>query len=139
MRPFEIEIRERLKGPLGMHRKQEWEQVARRGDLREILPLRYALGQGVEVDGEACEEGNFALLEQCKTVLHSALKREIVPVFERLFMAAFTGMPVPQVNDFKFLGLSKPTKCVLSPMPLLGEGARLIRSLFFREGNEVRR
>lgn len=120
---------------LGMHRKQEWDQVIRRCDLREILPTWLALGaQMPELEEQGSEKGgNFALLTTCKETIAAGEKLGVCPAFENLFAATFSGLFAPHVNDPRLLGLSQPTSEVLSPLPLLKEGAQLIRSLFFQE------
>ena len=124
---------------LGMHRKQEWDQVIRRGDLREIFPAWLMLGSLSPSSDEkaAKKEGNYSLLTACRTVVEKREKLKVLPAFENLFAASFSGLLVPHLNDPRFLGLSMPTRKSLSPLPLFKESARLIRCLFFQEEGEL--
>ena len=120
---------------LGMHRKQEWDQVIRRGDLREIFPTWFQLGSLLPATEEkaAKKEGNYALLTACRTAVEKKEKLKVMSAFENLFAASFSGLLVPHLNDSRFLGLSIPTRKSLAPLPLLKESAQLIRSLFFQD------
>lgn len=113
---------------LGSHKAQEFELMARRLDLKEILPLWFHLGQITPVQPIAKIEGTLALLKP------PSGKNEILATFSHLFLAGFDSLFSPKINDDRYLGLSpwcEETKEV-SALPLLTEGAKLIRSLFFK-------
>lgn len=125
---------------LGMHKKQEWDQVIRRCDLREIFPTWLALGWQLPLEkGEKSpnKEGNYDLLSACRQVVLEKKKGEVIDAFTHLFQAGFSGVLVPHLNDPRFLGLSTPTEKHLSPLPLFKESAELIRSLFFQEEGDL--
>jgi len=123
---------------LGMHRSLEWESVLRRGEFQEIFPVWLQMGQLLPQPEERTmpEEGNFLLLEKCRKVVEQKEKLHVIPAFRTLFLAAFSSLFVPHVNDLSFQGLSTPTEQALSPLPLLKKSALLIRSLFFQEEKE---
>ena len=120
---------------LGMHRKQEWDLILRRKDMREIFPIWLKLGSQLPTErGKVpTKEGNYALLEECRTVIENREKVKVCAAFHNLFVASFSGILVPHLNDPRFLGLSIPTKQTLSPLPLFRESSALIRTLFFQE------
>ncbi len=94
---------------LGMSKKLDWELVRRRGDLREILPVWFRLGQMVP---ETTTEGEI----RC---------------FHQLFLTGFEGILSPRLEDKDHLGFSPIL--FTSPLALLREGSRKIRSLFFQQ------
>ncbi|MCB1149761.1 MAG: hypothetical protein KDK48_06295, partial [Chlamydiia bacterium] len=105
----------------GVHKKQEWDAVLSRGALQEILPFWMRLGQ-MTPSAEAFEGGTAALLGD----------------FATLFRTGFGGLLAPRMQDIDYQGFEIPpiTKHG-SPFYLLTEGARQIRSLFFRESGDA--
>lgn len=112
---------------LGSHKSQEWEAAVCRGDMAELFPAWLRLGQLLP----PCESGPFpgSLLEECRE------GRELAP-FIHLFQAGFSDLLLPRLVDADWRGFS------LSPLgegyrggalPLLSEGAKIIRSLFIDE------
>ncbi len=115
---------------LGSHKLQEWEQLARRRDLREILPLWLRLGQMTPVEPRKERGGTLSLLDGCAEALDSGRPERVVPEFLQLFEAGFHGLLVPHLEDRKHLGLGLPSLSQpASALALLTEGAALIRSL----------
>jgi len=123
----------------GSHKKQEWDLVKKRGDLREIFPLWFSLGSQLTLK-ERLEEnvGMFLLLQECKKAIDSHHPETIVPAFKKLFLAGFREMLVPRSFDDEHQGiLASDQVSKSSPLYLLSEGAQLIRSLFLHSsGNE---
>lgn len=120
---------------LGNHKSQDWEMIKRRGDLTEILPAWLRLGQLTEQPKELAYEGTAALLKICE----NSSKENVYEAFQNLFYAGFEGILSPRLADTQYQGFqltSAPTQ--LSPLILLTEGAKAIRSLFFRsQQNEL--
>lgn len=122
---------------LGMHKLQDWEGMKRRCDFQEIFPVWMRMGQSAPSREISSREGNFFLLEQCRTAIREKRKTEILDAFKRLFLAGFEGIFVPRSFDTEYQGILplKPEQD-LSPLALLTEGAKLIRSLFISEEKE---
>lgn len=113
---------------LGNHKSQDWEGVKKRGDLSEILPIWFALGQRIQPQAISYE-GTAALLEKCA----SANRTEVYEQFLNLFNLAFEGILSPRLTDEQYQGFElSAAPSTLSPLILLAEGATIIRSLFFR-------
>lgn len=104
---------------LGMHKALDWELVCRRRDLREIFPLWVRLGQMVPA-----AEGSFQLFR-------SFDKLEVVKAYTKFFMTRFEGLLMPRLEDSDHQGITAEGKVTGSPLALLIDGARHIRSLFF--------
>ncbi len=125
--------RERLS--LGSHKKQEWEAIKKRGDFCEIFAFWYRLGSLLILPKQEHEEssGMFFFLKQIREAIAEHRPEKIVPLFNKLFLAGFSDMLIPRASDVDHQGIlpSSVLSSTLSPLYLLTEGARLIRSLFF--------
>lgn len=109
---------------LGSHKKQDWDLITRRGDLKEILPHWFRLGMLLPVQRDEGE----SLLTRCReTLAHGD--------FLALFQAGFDGILAPQGEDTSHRGFSLPPVSG-DPMAILSEGARLIGSLFIQAEQE---
>lgn len=117
---------------LGSHKKQDWCLVRRRGDLKEIVPHWLRLAQ-LTPSVAPHQEGMLKYLQQVrkdKTTLQGQL--------QQLFYAGFEGILNPRLEDADYLGLEIPeVKGSPSPLPLITEGARFLRSLFIEQSNEI--
>lgn len=126
---------------LGCHKKQEWEAIKKRLDFREIFPLWFSLGNAYKLPPRVGpDSGMFALLKECQEAITQHRPELIVPAFKKLFLAGFKGLFVPRLQDDDFQGLlpSHSERSVDSPLYLLTEGSKLIRSLFISSSeNEV--
>lgn len=122
---------------LGMHKAQDWDSIRKRLDLKEIFPAWMRLGQITPPSvNEACSLGTFALLDECKKIVEQGRKEDVIPAFARLFLAGLSGILVPRLFDDDAQGiipLQLNADAQSSPIPLLTDGARLIRSLFLQE------
>lgn len=125
----EISSFERLS--LGMHKSQDFEMIRRRGDCKEIFPHWFALGSLVKnEEGKA----HFPLLAQCRAKIESRQIESVLEAFESLFLAHFEGVLTPRSFDSDYQGIQgQNLDPHANPLPLLTEGARLIRSLFVQE------
>lgn len=130
---LQIHSTERLS--LGNHKSQDWEMVKRREDLTEILPVWLRLGQLTTSPQDLSYEGTAALLKVCK----EASKMEVYEAFIHVFKTAFDGILSPRLVDDQHQGFEFSLASEkLSPLILLTEGAKIIRSLFIRsEGNDI--
>lgn len=104
---------------LGVHKKQEWEQVVKRGNLNELFPfwLRASQWMPSEPSDESIQTNDSD--------------------FQRLFRAGFSGMLCPELEDTTFSGYSLPNSTAQSPFSFLVKTGHMIRSLFFREEGQV--
>jgi len=107
---------------LGSHKSQNWLGVTRRGDLKEILPVWFQLGQMISRIDQDSSGGTFSLL------------KPDVESLTRLWLAGFEGLMTPRIEDTDLQGFNlPPVDPSLSPLPLLSDGWKVIRSLFFKE------
>ncbi len=122
---------------LGMHKAQDWDLVRRRLDCKEIFPHWLALAgiSPLSKDSQVTG-GNFSLLKSCEEKIEQRDRVGVLDAFENLFLAAFEGVLVPRLYDSEYQGIEVTKsrgESNLSPIPLLVEGGRLIRSLFIQE------
>lgn len=108
---------------LGSHKSLDWELMSRRQLLVEILPVWFRLGQLTPVPSTAIHKDS--LLDQC---LNGDLQS-----FLNLFNAGFDGILNPLESDHRHLGFQLPPVKNQSPLCLLSEGWKCIRSLFIAE------
>lgn len=126
---------------LGSHKAQQWPQVHFRLSFDEIFPHWVRLAQWIPPQKNV-REGTLVLLDACEEAILSNRPETILPVFQKLYMASFEGMLSPRLQDTDFQGFEIPTLTPTSsatPLTLLKEGARLIRSLFFSTNNREAR
>lgn len=118
---------------LGEHKKQNWESVKKRCDFREIFPFWFRLGSLLPLP--KCSypsSGMFSLLEACKEAIDNHAPENILPAFQKLFLAGFENILIPRLQDTDYQGIL-PFHTPLastSPLYLLTKGAEYIRSLF---------
>ena len=120
---------------LGIHKKQEWERVISRRDLKEIFPIWMRLGQCTPSISPAMKtEGTLRLLEKCHSLVQEGEKQQIKAAFETLFLAGFEGILTPHLFDRNHQGILYEEGIENSTaILLLTQGAALIRSLFLQE------
>ena len=130
-----VQLTERLS--LGAHTSQDMDLIKRRKDLREIFPLWLRLSQLLPQHSEPIEPiGTFRLLLSCQESINRAEKLTILPAFTQLFQTALTGILSPRLIDEEYQGILAIGEIIpnsMTPLPILIEGGRLIRSLFFQE------
>ena len=98
---------------LGMHKKQLFPEVLRRGDLREIFPLWVALG--------------------CRLDGSSNLPKDVE--LSDLIRVGFSDLLVPKSEDDQYLGVELP-KLVNASLDLLAVGAKQIVGMFLKENGK---
>lgn len=127
--------RERLY--LGSSKKQDWCLIRRRLSLAEILPLWFEMGKGLP----SSDQESSSPLEECWGLASRKQRAFIGPALLQLFQSSFEGGLVPRLFDSDYMGYvgkAKEEASLRSPLFLLGEGARLIRSLFIKWEEEGR-
>jgi hypothetical protein len=117
----------------GNHKAQDIDLIRRRLDLSEIWPLWFKLGQMVP----AFEGANpLPLLESCQ---QEQRPEKLHQLWLNAFQAHFHGLLAPRLIDDEHQGLlDTKVENRVSPLVLLTEGAKLIRSHFVQEtGDEI--
>lgn len=125
---------------LGSHKKQDWNEIKKRGDFREIFPLWFRLGSLLNLTPRRTQEsGIFSLIEEGKQSLLAHRPEKILPIFQKLFLAGFESLMVPRLKDSEYQGIVPIGPLpASSPLYLLTEAAVLIRSMFLlSSGNEI--
>lgn len=120
---------------LGVHKAQDWDLVMRRGNVEEILPFWMRLAEWLpEMRGEAPSVGSLRLLDECT----KKSKEEILPGLQKAFLAGFSGILCPRLEDADHQGILPKEKIPsnLSPLFFLKRGGESLRSLFVREEGE---
>jgi hypothetical protein len=133
--PIVIPAKTQERLSLGTHKAQEWEPVRRRLDCKEIFPLWLHLSHHIPRKEIDTLEGNYSLIEECRQKITCGDKEKVLESFEHLILAAFDGVLVPRLYDTDFQGILPEPQHLkqLSALPLLTQGAHLIRSLFIQE------
>lgn len=125
---------------LGIHKAQDWSMVHRRQNLGEIMPIWLRLGQSlphIHCSSEKCQ-GTAHFLDSCSELIQKKDRVNVLYEFRKLFLAGFEGILSPRLIDAQHQGFSLPSLDAaydLSPLVLLTEGARLIRSLFIQSNS----
>lgn len=120
---------------LGNHRQPLWERLAESADLTAILPLWLRLGQSTPAIRFPTAGGTASLLLQ---IAEAAPERK-GELFRTLLRTGFDGLLSPRLSDSDHWGHTFPPLLPgSSPLALLTEGARLLRSLLFQQkGREI--
>jgi|JI9StandDraft_1071089.scaffolds.fasta_scaffold35557_2 hypothetical protein len=117
-RGLSLALKKQERLSFGCHKKLDFSKVENRFELQELLPLLFFLGQKYPFTKEVLplkEEGEF---------------KEVLQVY-------FNHLLVPEVEDKKFLGLTrKPLPKNTSKEEILSSIASSIRALFFKEAEE---
>jgi hypothetical protein len=123
---------------LGSHKAQDWDLVCRRKQMEEIFPAWLRLGSCVPPQASAPVVGTLRLIRACQERIEKREVEEIIPAFQRAFAGAFSGILTPRLCDTQFQGLIAEEEIPqgVSPLLLLAEGAKAIRSLFFQQRGE---
>jgi hypothetical protein len=133
--PFLIPACDRLS--LGSNKAQDWESIKRRMDLAELFPFLHRMGQLLpSFPIPQKSEGTLSLLEACQQCLTDERPERGEKYWRNFIRGAFSGILFPQFEDPLHQGLipSQPLNSFdASPVILLSEGSRLIRSLFIQQ------
>lgn len=119
----------------GCNKKQDWQLVKRRKNVEEILPIWFELGKHVPTH-PILDVGTSKLLARCEQEIKGKENDKIGSSFIELFNAGFEGILSPRLSDETHLGYGIHANDIpkeASPLVLLGEGARLIRSLLVQK------
>jgi hypothetical protein len=105
---------------LGSHRAQDWDQMMRRFDQRELLPILFQMSHWIPLIENRVRTGMFRLLDQD---------------FSSFLLAAFSGMFTPCLIDEKHHGVLPVEELPegVEPISLIQEARKKIRGLFFRQ------
>jgi hypothetical protein len=98
---------------LGVDKKQNWERILERNDLKELFPLWHRLGLMTPQTAGNLQMQNFDAQSFCN-----------------LFLSRFSDLFIPQNRPNPFLGIEESWQINGDPLVILTEGAKLIRSLF---------
>lgn len=119
---------------LGTSKKQDWTLVKRRLLLSELLPILFELGKNLPTLPSTFS-GAGSHLKTCQEFIDKKDRVHIGPSFIELFKRGFEGILCPRFIDTDYQGTSPHEEMPdnISPLFLLKEGARLIRSLLIEE------
>jgi hypothetical protein len=112
---------------LGNHKAQDWDLVQKRSDLREFLPVLFCLGQKIPFIPPQKLCGTARLLELPSD------RKDLEAALEAFFKAAFTKILTPRLTDDQHHGFVPREAVQGNRFFLLQEGAKMIRSLFFKQ------
>ena len=123
----------------GVHKKQQWERVVQRKDLKEILPIWLRIGQYIP----CIDEKKSTILKKCEEAIakkdvKNCLKY-LMQTFQTSLSSIVPSIMVPSLVDDQFHGIFTDDNIEeYHPFILLKKGSKLIRSLFFQEhGNKL--
>lgn len=120
---------------LGSHKAQCWEKMNQRNEMTDILPLWLMLGSMTPSSDNWEWTGTASLLRDCEQAIQQRDIEQIAKKFKSLFLAGFETGLSPTLIDLKHQGFHLPpvgpTQST-SPLLLLTDGAKLIRSLFIQ-------
>lgn len=123
---------------LGGHKALNVDMLRQRLDFFEILPLWQRLGGAMPAVKEQAAEGTLALLQEAAHRIPHTAPEHLLKAFRNLFVAGFDNWLVPRLADTDFNGLAPDPAAGpadLSPLPLLTQGASLIRSLWLQHSD----
>lgn len=112
---------------LGSHKAQDWDLVKKRMDLKEILPVLFLLGQKIPKILPQPITGTAELLKLPEE------REKLEEALLAFVKASFKGMLVPRLVDDQHQGFVPHQEAKGNPFFLLQEGAKMIRSLFFKQ------
>ncbi len=125
---------------LGVHKKQNWEQISQRKLLSEILPFWFSLSQMVPLqkDSDLCS-GTAFFLKRCEDLVAKGEKLRICDGLLEFFDGAFEGVFAPRCSEINFLGVLPKSleKASFPSLLLLQKSYPLLRSLFFKEEGDT--
>lgn len=122
---------------LGIHKKQDWDLIKRRFDLKEIFPLIHRLGQLIPIQPLPHKhQGTVELLNQCAMSFMNGKPELSEDYWKNFISASFYDLLVPRLEDRDYQGIISqiPLECKdTSPLFLLIEAAQLIRKIFIQQ------
>ncbi|MGD2168644.1 MAG: hypothetical protein PVI40_00185 [Chlamydiota bacterium] len=115
---------------LGASKKQDWDLMMRRKDLREIFPIWMKAASSTS---NKQHPFSHPVLDQCKRLIHEGRTHELYDAFSLLFQLSFEGMMCPTIEDKNHLKVFDKPLAPISAFEIMQKGAELIRSLFFQQ------
>lgn len=127
---------------LGEHKAQDVDLIERRGDLKEILPIWFAIGQTVPALLKPLElEGVLSLFQKADEQIKKKEKIDLKDSLLNVYRTGFKSLFFPLLLDERHQGILKRNAAVsgaTSPLLVLSMGHLAIRSMFFqREKNTL--
>lgn len=117
---------------LGSHKKQQIERILERGDVKEIFPILFMLGQYCMRERSKNKEGSLVFIKILQDHLKQSKHDRVVSDLLPLIKSSFSGIFVPHLKDTFHLGYTFPklSQNPPSPFTLLSELYFSIRSFF---------
>ena len=114
----------------GVSKKQDWALIKRRLSVKEILPIWFQLGKNIPKQ-PILNVGTSKYLKICNDLLIQQNRVKIGNMLLELFKVGFEGILSPRLldTDYQIKHTDHNLLKGVSPILLLGEGARLIRRL----------
>jgi len=115
---------------LGSSKKQDWDLIVRRSDIREIFPIWLKLGILLP---EKNPPENHPLVQEIEKKIKKRDRVNIEGDFLNLFFSNFKGIMCPMRLPQNHLGIINAKPFSFSPFILLQKGAKYIQRLFFEQ------
>lgn len=120
---------------LGVSKQKDFEMVERRLDLREILPYWFCLGQNIPALPDHYE-GLALLFADCEKIMNRK-ESSLEELLKKIFITAFSSIFCPRLEDSDHHGIFDAAFSCAPSSIILSKGAKIIRSLFFKEEEET--
>lgn len=121
---------------LGFHKSQDWDLIKRRHNMGEIFPHWFRLAA---ITPEPVVDFKSPALEKCREAVDLRSRETLLNTFKALFSTGFEGILCPRSFDSEFQGLpalfASPSES--SPVVLLTEAGKMIRSLFLQQKQDT--
>ena len=117
---------------LGLHKALDFDLIARRKDLKEYLPILFRMSTYLPISG--CIDDPLAI--KCRKMISLKKRCEIEKMLWSFIAARFDEILVPTFFDYNYQGIEDSKMDILaetSPLLLIEEAGKLIRSLFIQE------
>jgi len=115
---------------LGSNKKQDWDLIIRRSDVREIFPIWLKLGILLP---EKNPPEDHPLIRKIEEKIKNKDRVNIESAFLNLFSSNFKGIMCPVRLPQNHLGITDNNPFSFSPFILLQKGAKYIQRLFFKQ------
>ncbi len=119
---------------LGIFKKQNIEDIAKRENLAEILPMIFLLAQYLDVRQQREKP---LLIKDIEELLENKNRLGIENAFYKLIKVHFTKAFVPRIFDDEYQGIVSKALKDYNPLYLLQKTKELIRAIFIQEKKDV--
>lgn len=125
---------------LGVHKKLDWQNMIIQEDLHRIIPIWMRLGHffSTKKDTLAKEAaGSLRFLKEVNQAVEQDKRNQVYTLLQLLLKVGFEGILSPRIEDAYHQGILEEAKASSkeSALPLLSYGAKILRSLFFKEND----